>query len=164
MSQSRHKRRVKTPKTPIRDSIKQDSKLQQQITDGLGAVAKAHHCYFIEKIRPLFSDSLNIDEAFRQGREQENRWDYLLGNKNNNKIIGVEPHSATNGEITTVINKRKYALRQLKDHIKDGRNVSKWLWVASGTVKFMPLEKNILRLDQNGIKFVGKQIKAKDLD
>jgi hypothetical protein len=98
-----------------------------------------------------------------KGREQENRWDYLLGHAPSKQLVGVEPHSAANSEISTVVDKLVAARSQLQDHLCDGKFVAKWFWVASGKVHFAPLEKATLRLAQNGITFVGRTLTSKHL-
>ncbi len=127
------------------------------------AVSRSHRAYFDEAIRPTFADSLELDEAVRVGRERENRWDYLMGHSPSGEVIAVEPHSAKQDEITTVIRKRAAALEHLAEHLREGARVSKWLWVASGRVHFAATEKAKLRLDQNGIEFVGTRVTAKHL-
>jgi hypothetical protein len=127
------------------------------------AIKNTHRSHFHEGIRSSFADSLDIDEAFRQGREQEHRWDYLLGHQESRQVIGVEPHSAHTGEISTIISKLEAARRQLRDHLRDGVRVSKWLWVASGTVQLHPPEAARLRLGQSGIEFAGRQITSRHL-
>jgi len=134
------------------------------VRDGLGAVIKPHLIYFDESIRRTFADSLNIDNALKEGREQEHRWDYLVGHGPSNKVIAVEPHSAENSEITTLINKRSAARRQLQNHICKEQQVAKWIWVASGKVHLTPLEKATFILAQNGIEFVGRKITNKHLE
>lgn len=123
----------------------------------------AHRQYFDEEIRTDVADSLELDEALREGREQENRWDYLLGHLPSGEIVAVEPHSAKQDEITTVIKKRTAAREQLKEHLRDGVRVAKWLWVASGKVHFADTEKARRLLDQNGIEFVGAKVAAKHM-
>ena len=97
------------------------------------------------------------------GHEQANRWDYLLGHAPSGKVVAVEPHSAKQDEITTVINKRAAAREQMRAHLNDGARVAKWLWVASGKVHFANTEKARLRLDQHGIEFVGTKVTSKHL-
>jgi hypothetical protein len=109
------------------------------------------------------ADSLDLDEALRKGREQVNRWDYLVGHGPSGQVVAVEPHSARDGEIETVIKKRSAAREQLRAHLRDGAVISKWLWVASGTVHFAATERVARRLDQSGITFVGKMVMAKHL-
>lgn len=149
--------------TPVRRSLQKESMLMPLVLDGLGAVKNAHRAYFDNEIRKDFADSLDLDEAMQVGHEGENRWDYLLGHVPSNKVIAVEPHSAKQDEITTVINKRKAAQQHLRGHLKEGSKVEKWLWVASGKVHFANTEKAALRLNQNGIEFVGTSVKAKHL-
>ena len=151
------------PKTPVRCALREGSALLLSVVDGLGAVKSAHRDYFDNTIRSTIADSLDLDEAVKQGHEQENRWDYLLGHGPSGEVVAVEPHSAKQDEITTVINKRTAAREHLKGHLREGARVTKWLWVASGKVHFADTEKTKRRLDQNGIEFVGKKITIKHL-
>lgn len=149
--------------TPIRKALRTESALLPQVANGLGAVADGHRGRITEAIRSAFSDSLEIDENLRPGREQENRWDYLLGHAATACVVGLEPHSAKDEEVKTVILKRKQALEQLRPHLKDGAKVAAWFWVASGKNRFADTEKTRRLLDQNGIRFVCPELAAKDL-
>lgn len=155
----------KPPKksTPVRGGLVVKSKLLGAVKDGLGAVKGAHKGYFDEGIRQAFGDSLELDEAVREGNEQDNRWDYLLGHSGTNNIIAVEPHSAKQDQISTVIKKRTSAKEHLRDELRPGVTITKWLWVASNGTQFANTDKAILRLNQNGIQFVGSAVKAKHL-
>lgn len=95
--------------TPVRGALAEDSTLQPHVKDGLGAVRSAHKAYFAEAIRPAFADSIDIDEALQGGHEQENRWDYLVGHAASGAVVAVEPHSAKDDEVSTVIAKRTAA-------------------------------------------------------
>jgi hypothetical protein len=143
--------------------LRERSSLHPSVKDGMDAVSKSHRACFDEAIRSTFADSLELDEALRAGRDRENRWDYLMGHSPSGEVIAVEPHSAKQDEITTVIRKRRAALEQLAEHLRDGARISKWLWVAPGKVHFAETEKAKLRLDQNGIEFVGTKVMAKHL-
>lgn len=154
---------MKKLQTPTRKALKKESALLPLVFDGLGAIEATHKKYFEDSIRNAFADSLDLDKALQQGHEQENRWDYLLGHNASGAVVGVEPHSAKQDEITTVINKRTAARKHLKDHLRDGVQVTKWIWVASGKVHFANTEKAKLRLDQNGIQFVGTKVSSKHL-
>ncbi|MDX9723734.1 MAG: hypothetical protein RBU37_23500 [Myxococcota bacterium] len=139
------------------------SKKSTPMEDGLGALLKPDRDRIDAAIRDDFADSLDLDAGLREGREGEHRWDYLVGHVPSAALIGIEPHSATTGEVRTVIEKRRQALVQLREHLVDGASIARWLWVASGDVDFVPLEKAVLRLNQNGITFVGRKLLAKDL-
>lgn len=152
-----------TRKTPVRAALRDASPLRASVQEGMGAVERAHHVHFDTAIRSDFADSLDIDEGLKRGREQENRWDYLLGHRASGHLVAVEPHSAKDDEIERVIRKRTAAREQLREHLRDGANVSKWLWVASGKVRFAGTEKARRRLDQHGIECVGTTVKAKHL-
>lgn len=148
--------------TPVRSALRNDSTLLHSVADGLGAVKTAHRGHFDAAIRQTFADSLDLDNAMQLGHEQANRWDYLLGHAPSGNVVAVEPHSAKQDEITTVINKRTAAREQMKGHLRDGARVTKWLWVASGRNHFADTEKARRRLDQHGIEFVNK-VTAKHL-
>lgn len=152
-----------TPKTPVRRALREDSALIPLVANGLGAIESKHRNHFAEAIRSDFADSLDLDKAMEKGHERENRWDYLLGHASSGEVVAVEPHSAKHDEITTVISKRCAARDHLKDHLREGARVTKWLWVASGRVHFADTEKARRLLDQNGIEFVGAQVAGKHL-
>lgn len=150
-------------KTPVRSALRKGSALLPLVAAGLGALKNAHRGYFDPAIRQTFADSLDLDAAMQRGHEQANRWDYLLGHAPSGSVVAVEPHSAKQDEIATVINKRIAAREQMKGHLRDGARVAKWLWVASGKVHFANTEKARLRLDQHGIEFVGTKVTARHL-
>ena len=74
-------------------------------------------------------------------------------------LLALEPHTAADCEITVVIRKRERALVVLREHLKTGMVVARWLWVTHGRVQFSVMDKARRRLDQHGIEFVGKQVK-----
>jgi hypothetical protein len=149
--------------TVLRNTLREDSALQDAVREGLGAVQTGHRNYFDEQIRTTFDDSLDLDEASRPGHEQENRWDYLLGHAPSGEVVAVEPHSAKQDEISRIIRKKRAAEQYLRGHLRDAMRVTRWLWVASGRVQFAETERARLRLDQEGIQFVGTQVAAKYL-
>lgn len=129
----------------------------------MGALNKAHKKLIATDAREMIADSLDIDSNLREGNEQANRWDYLLGIDSTTKIVAFEPHSAHTSEVSTVISKRRAALQQLAAHLRAGAHVSAWLWVASGRVDFVPHDKAVRRLDQEGITFVGERLRRQHL-
>jgi hypothetical protein len=143
--------------------LREESSLLASVEVGLGALRNDHREYLDDAIRSAFADSLDLDEALKAGHEHENRWDYLLGHAPSAEVVALEPHCAKQDEITTVVKKRRAAIDQLKDHLKAGARVSKWLWVASGKVHFADTEKARRLLDQNGIEFVGTRVRRKHL-
>lgn len=150
-------------RTPIRLAMKKDSRLLRSIQDGLGALAKAHRKHIAADVRALVADSLDIDTNLREGNEQASRWDYLLGLDLGSSVVALEPHSAYTSQVSTVIEKRRSARKQLAAHLRPGAQVSAWYWVASGKVDFVPHDKAMRRLDQEGITFVGAQLKKQHL-
>lgn len=84
----------KRAETPLRRLLREGSQLQGSVKKGMDAVRRLDRERFDAAIRSAFADSLELDEAVRQGHDQENRWDYLLGHASSGEVIAVEPHSA----------------------------------------------------------------------
>ena len=114
-------------------------------------------------MRPRFGSSLNLDEATKRGQERENRWDYLLGDRPSDTIVAIEPHSADDSEIERVIRKKKSSQAVLAEHLGHGARVAAWIWVASKKVRFLRLERAMLRLQQSGVTFAGTAVAEKHL-
>jgi len=150
-------------KSPVKAALKTVSSLQTKVQEGLGALTARDKQFVEEAVRPSFADSLEIDENLKQDNDQANRWDYLLGHAESAQVVGLEPHSAYTKEVRVVVAKKKAALQQLRKHLNSGVTVSAWFWVASGRVDFVPHEKIVRRLDQEGITFVGGVLRAKHL-
>ena len=149
--------------TPLRAALRDESTLQAEIQDGLGALERPHRGMLDDVVKGTIADSLDLDEAMRPGRDRDNRWDYLLGHGPSGAVVALEPHSAHDKEVSVVIAKKQAARDQLRQHLESDRWVEKWLWVASGNVGFSPTGKAIRRLDQRGIEFVGRKVLAKHL-
>lgn len=108
--------------TPVREALVAQSALAVDVQDGLGAVKDKDKPFIDASIRTQFADSLDTDEAFRVGHDQESRWDYLLGHERG--LVAVEPHSAKTDEVDVVVNKKKALQQQLHGHLKDGKTIA----------------------------------------
>ncbi|MBI5528303.1 MAG: hypothetical protein HY897_18375 [Deltaproteobacteria bacterium] len=155
--------RKRAKRTPLRGALRATSSLLALVHDGLGAVKSADKKCLAPGVGASLADSLDLDAAMHEDHPEENRWDYLLGHAPSGEVVGVEPHSARQHEITTVIRKKEAARRHLAGHFRAGRRVSRWLWVASGRVHFANTERTRRRLDEHGILFVGKQVLERHL-
>ena len=149
--------------TPVRRALNPSSTLRDVVREGLGAVEKAHIKLIDDSIRAAFVDSLDIDAGFVAQYPNDPRWDYLLGHDASGQVVGLDPHSAKTGEISTVKAKRAHARAQLRDHMKPGATVAEWFWVASGKVDFLDQEKATLQLAQAGVKFIGRRVLQRHL-
>ena len=139
------------------------SSLAAAIRSGIQAIPSEKRQYIEESLRPGFSDSLDLDEATRAQYPEDARWDYLLGHTDSAHVVALEAHSAQTSQVSLVIRKRAASRRHLQDHLADGHQVAAWYWVASGRVDFVPHEKTLNRLSENGIEFVGGRLTAKHL-
>ena len=151
------------PLGPVANGLDAGSSLQDSVCDGIQAVRNADRDSMDTNIRTDFVDSLDLDTALQEQFPDKPRWDYLLGHSPSAMLIGLEPHSARQDQITKVIKKKEAAEEQLRGHLKQGARIADWLWVASGNVHFPPTGKAKLRLDQKGIRFVGRRVEKKHL-
>ena len=127
----------------------------------LGFVALGKNIDLIHKdARSLVGDSLDLDEASREEFPQDNRWDYLLSVPEMEKIVGLEPHSAKDDQVSVVIKKKKNAESYLLSHLKVGVKIANWYWVSRGKVTFSRMDRVRRSLDQNGIEFRGRQLRT----
>jgi hypothetical protein len=153
--------RGKRPRTPIRAALRPGSSLLPSVKNGLAALQKASIVH--RDVRQDFGDSLDLDAELRADYPNENRWDYVLGHMPSRELIGVEPHSAHTNEVSVVIAKKQAAATRLRAHLRDGRSVTRWFWVASDNVAINDLDKTRRQLDQHGIELVGRVLLPKHL-
>lgn len=138
----------------------QTSFLLTYVKAGLRAVHRTDRALFSDHAGRSVGDSLDLDEAARSVDPEENRWDYLLSVPSAGKIVALEPHSAKTSEVKVVIRKKQWALMFLRGHLPEGTTVSRWLWVSHGRASFSPIEKVRRRLNQAGIEFSGRNVRA----
>ena len=144
----------------LADSFVESSRLRPLVKPGIKGLARKDAKLVAPFARRQVGDSLDFDAATVVESPQENRWDYLLSVPSLDSIVGLEPHSARDSEISVVIRKRRNALQILRSHLREGRSVSKWLWITRGKVGFSHTETARRRLDQSGIEFVGKTVRT----
>lgn len=128
------------------------STLRPHVQKECQAIAAKHRGLLTNGLRQTVQDSLDLDAATSAQYPRAHRWDYVLGLRGN-KLVGVEPHSARDDEVSTVIAKKQQASQVLRAHLQPGWHVSAWIWVSSGRVRFSKMDPAIRRLDQNGIRF-----------
>ena len=136
------------------------SSLHGKVRDGLRALLARDRNLIEGAERQRVGDSLDLDDASRVEFPNENRWDYLLSVPTISQIIGIEPHSARDAEISVVIAKKQNAVNYLRDHLRPGNRVAKWFWVSHGSVGFSRMDRMRRLLDQNGIAFEGRMLRS----
>ena len=139
------------------------SYLGAAIRDGIQAIPNDKRRHVAEAVRVEFMDSLDLDEATRERHPNDARWDYLLGHSASSCVVALEAHSAETSQVSRVIQKRAASLLHLRGQLGPGCRVAEWYWAASGRVDFVPHEKTVFRLSENGIRFVGGRLEAKHL-
>ncbi len=144
----------------LKTALRSASPLQRYVRDGAAAIAKADLRLVAEGERARIGDSLNLDAASRDELPQLHRWDYIVSVPDLAQLVGLEPHAAKDSEVSVVIAKKQQAAVYLRSHLEDGRRVTRWFWVTSGPVGFSRMDRARRRLDQNGIAFVGRQLRS----
>jgi hypothetical protein len=139
-------------------ALHKDSSLRRHLKTGAGAISPIDIKLIAESERSKIGDSLDLDTAAQEEFPEANRWDYIMSLPTLSQIIGIEPHTARDSEISVVIAKKKHARQYLRSHFQDGYHVRKWLWVSHGTVGFSRMDRARRLLDQNGIEFVGRHL------
>lgn len=139
----------------LKTALHDNSTLQKHLKIGAGALSAGHLKLIAEAERSKIGDSLDLDAATRNEFPEANRWDYMISLPEQEQVVGVEPHSARDSEISVVIAKKKHAVQYLQSHLRPGYRVTHWFWVSSGTVGFSRMERARRLLDQNGISFEG---------
>lgn len=111
-----------------------------------------------EPERVKIGDSLNLDAALRAEFPNANRWDYIFSVVDGGRLLALEPHHATDSEISVVIAKKTHAVQQLRRHLHPQYAISDWLWVSHGRTAFSKMERATRRLAQAGIRYVGRSL------
>jgi hypothetical protein len=146
--------------TSLKSALREESTLHAHIRDGIGAFKQRDIKLISEAERSRIKDSLELDAAAKDEYPEANRWDYILSISDLSEIVGIEPHTAKDSEISVVIAKKKHANTYMRHHLQDGHRVARWFWVSHGTVSFSKMDRARRRLDQNGIKFEGRMIRT----
>lgn len=110
--------------------------------------------------RPRIGDSLDLDHALRATFPNAHRWDYIFSVPDAGKLMALEPHHATDSEVSRVIEKKRQAAHQLRLHLHPKYRVLEWLWVSHGRTSFSRMEPATRRLAQEGIKYVGRGLRS----
>lgn len=138
------------------------STLRPHVKAGVSAVIPKDRVLLSPSVKSLIGDGLNLDAATAAASPNDNRWDYILSVPSKKLLVGVEPHSAGDGEVKVLIKKKANAIDVLRSHLTPGRSVAAWYWVTHGRVAFSQMDKIVRVLNQNGIAFRGRGLKSLD--
>jgi hypothetical protein len=140
----------------LKAALHEESRLRDLVEVGMGAFNKTDVKSIAENQRSRIGDSIDLDAASKDEHPEANRWDYIISIPDLKELAGIEPHSAKDSEVSVVIRKKKHATDYLRTHLQNGYRITKWFWVTHGPVSFSKMDPARRRLDQNGIKFVGR--------
>jgi len=146
----------------LKTALHTDSTLQRDLKSGIGALSQVDARLIAESERTKVGDSVDLDSSMKREFPDANRWDYIISLPTQSKIVGLEPHTARDSEISVVIAKKKHALQYLRSHFRDGYHVAKWFWISHGSVSFSKMDRAYRLLNQNGIAFAGRLLRKFD--
>ncbi len=141
-------------------AFRAQSWLRTQVEAGLGAVSSKDAKLIAASERARVGDSVDLDQATMKQHPEMNRWDYLLSVPDVSQIVGMEPHAARDREIDVVIRKKQVAAVFLREHLRAGQRVTRWIWVTRSHVGFSRMDSARRRLAQHGIEFAGRELKS----
>jgi hypothetical protein len=142
----------------LRSALVQNSTLAPAVQNGMGAFLPRDKVLIAALERQKIGDSLDLDGALAAAFPNANRWDYIFSVAAAGKLLALEPHHATDSEISVVIAKKTHAAQQLRPHLRPQHKVSEWLWVSHGRTSFSKMERATRRLAQAGIRYVGRSL------
>lgn len=149
----RLRRRFRYRSVTLRSALKGSSPLQSCVENGLDAFLAQDKSLIEKSERPRVVDSLDLDAATRAAFPDANRWDYILSISRSVEVIGIEPHTAKDSEISTVRRKKENAQTFLVGHLHSRYRVLRWYWVSHGRTQFSVMEKAQRQLAKSGIKY-----------
>ena len=143
----------------LRKALMPNSSLRDHIVAGAGAVRPSDRGLIHPLVRRRIGDGVDLDAATVAEAPQAHRWDYILSIPSTSKLIGLEPHTASDGEVKVVIRKKQNAQVLLRSHFQPGFSVTEWHWVTRGTVGFSRMDRAMRALNQSGIRFAGRSLR-----
>lgn len=149
------------PPVLLKNALAKSDPLQAGVRTRLRALTSSDRQLILSSQHKRVGDSLDLDKAGRADHPNKNRWDYLLSVPDASQIVGLEPHSARDSEVSVVIAKKNWAMGYLVSRLPMHK-VARWFWVTHGNVGFSRMDKSVRRLDQHGIKFSGRLLRSLD--
>lgn len=105
--------------------------------------------------------SVNLDNCTLRKYQNANRWDYIIGYKN--EAFFVEVHPASSGEVKEIVKKVKWLKKWLKTKASQINSIKAkqqpFRWVASGKIAITKNSRYSRTLTQNNVSFPQKVTK-----
>lgn len=101
--------------------------------------------------------SVNIDECVREKYPAANRWDYVFSYSN--KCYFVEVHTASTGEVSTVLRKLQWLIDWLNGRalkIKEMKAERPFYWIASNGDHILKSSSQYRQITQAGLKPISR--------
>lgn len=133
------------------------STLLRSVWTGKQALERSHARRVREDTRTAV-DSLDLDEALRETHPRARRWDDLVGVRGVTELVAIEVHTAIDKNAREVVEKKRAAQEQLREHLRPGAHVGRWIWLASGSNGFTRTGRAARMLAQSAIEFCPREV------
>jgi hypothetical protein len=147
----------------FRKDVKATPHLDGALREGLGAMHRADRDHVTVDDPNSLLGSVNVDAALQASQPHAARWDYVVGQKKNNKqfLHWIEVHPAASpGNINEVAAKLDWLVTWMKD-TRLADYPRQFVWIASGKCAFNQRYSGLRDLASRGLRFVGGNLKLK---
>jgi hypothetical protein len=145
----------------FRKDVKATPRIDGALREGLGAMRNADRDHVTVDDPNSLLGSVNVDAALQASQPNAARWDYVVGQKKNNKqfLHWIEVHpAASTGNIKEVAAKLDWLVTWMKDTPFMGY-LRQIVWIASGRCAFNQRYPGLRDLVSRGLRFVGGNLK-----
>lgn len=148
--------------TSFEEAVRGTQSIAHAFRNGLQAIRSKERKKMICRDARALAGSVNGDDALKETRPNDARWDYGIGIRKANdkdRVAWVEVHPASSSHVQDVIDKLDWLRCWLKsDALLLEKLPPTFVWVASGKVALTPNSPQRRRLSQVGIHFAGARI------
>lgn len=151
----------------FRQSVECTRHLESSWCPGLQALRAEDKPHIVPDDPRRLKGSADVDSALKKIDPYGHRWDFAIAydhvNRDHEVIYWTELHTASDGEVNTVIEKTRWLLEWLKN---EGANLNGFerdiVWVASGATTFTNFSTQRKKMAKEGLIFGGSHLRIKE--
>ena len=147
----------------FKEAIEKTPHLNRAWKTGLQALRPEDKPHIAAADTRKITGSVDVDTAYKKVDPYGNRWDFGIAYQHTNRqaevVYWVEPHTASDSQVSVVIKKAQWLLHWLKN---DGVLLKSFeyniVWVSSGATAFTDSSTQKKRMAQAGLQYVGNKL------
>jgi hypothetical protein len=146
------------------DAVKKTPEGAVAYRKGLQALRKSDKAKISCENAQGLTGSVNLEDAIRDSRPNENIWDYAIGFRPKNspeKVYWLEIHPAFPKNVKEVVDKLVWLKKWLQNAPALNGLPKEFVWVASGKTSLLSNSPERRRIAKAGIRFDGRQLVLK---